>query len=206
MGKHKHTIDIGNADIYKYYCKRTGNPHNLTQRKYFEIFKVYIDYVKELMVYNSFKFTMPNRLGVLSIYGYKVKLKLTPEGELDKRNLRVDWYNTKKYWAELYPGKTPQELKEIKDKPKLFYTNKHSDGKRYRIHWNKVTAIFKHKRTYKTSPVRQFVRYIAKAIIQDNRLDFNQFDPGTINYTMIRKSTQRRMEERDRELCGMESM
>lgn len=206
MGKHAHTIDLGNSDIFKYYCKETGNPHKLKQTKYFEIFEEYIDYIKYLMVYNSFKFTMPYRLGVLSIYGYKVKIKLNPDGSLDKRNLRVDWHSSKKLWAEMYPGKTPEELKQIPNKIKLFYTNAHSDGKRYRIFWDRKTAVFKNKRLYCCTPVRQFTRFIAKAIIKDKRLDFNQFDPHNINYVMLRKSTQRRIEERNKELCGMESM
>lgn len=206
MGKHKHTIDVGNPEIFKHYCKVTGNPHNLTQGKYFEIFDMYIDYVKHLMVYNSFKFTMPYRLGTVAIYGYKVKIKLMPDGSLDKRNLRIDWNATKKYWAEIYPNKTPQELKLIKNKPKLYHTNKHSDGKRYRIQWIRTTATFRFKMHYNVKPLRQFVRFIAHAIIHDKRLDFNQFDPGIIDYTLIRKSTQEKMKERERELCGMESM
>ena len=37
MGAHKYKIDYGNTDIFKYYKKKTGNPHKITQKKYFDI-------------------------------------------------------------------------------------------------------------------------------------------------------------------------
>lgn len=187
MGVHKYKIDYGNTDIFKYYKEKTGNPHKLTQKKYFDIFEEFITYVKELMLNNGFSYHMPARLGNLHFYKYKVKIRLNPDGSLDKRNLRVDWDATKKFWAELYPGKTIQELKEIKDKPRLFYMNKHTDGFRIRLKWDKTTAYYKYKSYYRLKLVRQFARQVAEVVKSNPNVDFMQFDPTGIDYKTIRR-------------------
>lgn len=193
----RHTIDLGNTEIFKYYCQKTGNPHNLTQKKYFEIFKEYIEYVKKMMMENSFRFAIPGRLGYLYIYGYKVKYKLDENGNLDKRSLRVDWDATKKYWKELYGDLTVAELKEIKGKPKIYLLNKHSSGKRFRTQWNKTTAIFNNKRLYSIKGVRQYSRQLAKTVKNNPNIDFTEFNVAGIDYAGIRRIDKIRLLERE---------
>jgi hypothetical protein len=201
MGKHKYTMDMGNTEIFAYYKRKTGNPHNLTQGKMMEIFDKYITYVRKLMIENSFKFRIPHRQGSLYFYKYKVKYKLTESGKLDKRNLRIDWFNTKKYWSELYPGKTPEELKLIKCKPRLYHLNNHTDGQRVRMHWSRTTAVFKNKMVYSVKPLRVFTRQLAKALKTNPAIDFSGFDAGTIDYATVRRINKIRMQS-----CGMENM
>jgi hypothetical protein len=200
MGKHKYKADKGNTDIYNYYKKRTGNPHNISQGKMMEIFDKYISYVRQLMIENSFKFRMPG-LGTLSFFKYKVKYRLTEEGNIDKRNLRVDWAATKKYWAELYPDKSYEEIVKIMNKPKLFHLNPHTEGNRVRLTWTRTTAIFKFKMAYSAKPLRVFTRELAKALKSNPNIDFAGFDPGLIDYSTVRKVTKERMQQ-----CGMGSM
>lgn len=178
MGPHKYKITYGNNEIFKYYVTKHGNPSGITKGKYFQIFKEYIAYVRHIMIHNSFTFHMPGKLGSLYFFKYKVKLKLTEDGKLDKRNLRVDWINTKKLWSEVYPGKTPAELKLIKNKPKLFHLNKHSDGFRIRCHWDKTTAVFRYKSIYKIKLLRVFSRELAKGMLTNPKIDFGTYDPS----------------------------
>ena len=194
----KYNIDVGNTEIFKYYCKETGNKYKLTQGKYFQIFKEYIDYVKELMMNNSFRYSMPGRLGYLYIYGYKVKYRLDEFGNLDKRCLRVDWDATKKYWKELYGDLTPAELKLITNKPKIYLLNKHSDGKRYRTQWNRTTAVFKNKRLYSIKGVRQYSRQLASVVKNNPNIDYTSFDTIGIDYSEVRKINKLRLEEREK--------
>jgi len=178
MGPHKYKINYGNVEIFKFYKDRYKNPAKLTKGKYFEIFKEYITYLREIMIYNSFTFHIPGKLGSLYFYKYKVKIKLTEDGKLDKRNLRVDWINTKQLWSELYPNKTASELKLIENKPRLFHLNKHSDGYRIRCHWDKSTAVFRHKHIYKLKLLRVFSRELAKGMLTNPNIDFGTYDPS----------------------------
>lgn len=178
----KHPIDYGNEDIFRYYVKKTGNPNNLKQGTFFKIFKEYIQYVRQLMIENAFQFTLPYNMGKFRLYKYKVKIRFDENGNLDKRNLRPDWDATKKYWTQLYPGKTMAELKLIPDKPKLYFTNKHTDGFRIRLRWFKGTALFKHKAIYRLKLLRVFAREIAKAVKENPHIDYLTFNADDINF------------------------
>ena len=124
----KLVTDYGALDIYKYYCKKTGNPRNLTQAEYSAITKQFFAKIFDELIFKGREFTMPNRLGNLRVRKYKNRPKLDKNGKLDKRSLAPNWKATKQLWAEQYPGKTLQELKEIKHKQVIFYMNKHTDG------------------------------------------------------------------------------
>ena len=178
----KYPIDYGNEDIFKYYIKKTGNPNNLKQKVFFQIFKEYIQYVRQLMIENAFQFTLPYNMGKFRLYKYKVKIKFDENGNLDKRNLRVDWDATKKYWAQLYPGKTMAELKLIDNKPKLYFTNKHTDGFRIRLRWFRGTALFKMKSIYTLKLLRVFSREIAKAVKENPHIDYLTFNADDLNF------------------------
>jgi len=180
----KRNADYGSNDIYKYYCRKTKNPKKLTQTQYFEVFDEFMAHVKHLMMFNSFTFLMPHRLGGIRIFKYKPPLKLDDKGNLSKRNLRPDWKVTINYWKELYPDKTGEELKEIKGKPIIYHLNKHTDGYKTRFGWDKSTAIVKNIRGYSIQPLRCFLREIAKTIKENPKIDF-----GGLNYTGLDYNT-----------------
>ena len=54
-------------------------------------------------------------------------------------NLKIDWKKTKELWEKKYPGLTSEEIIEIKDKPKVFYLNEHSNKYRMVYCWDRRT-------------------------------------------------------------------
>lgn len=186
----RYPIDYGNTDIYNFYKKKLNNKVKVSQKVYFAIFDEYISYVKHLMIYNSFRYTLPYGWGSVHFYKYKVKFKLKEDGTLDRRNLRIDWGASKKLWAEMYPDKTPEELKLIEGKPRLTFLNKHSNGYRVRCRWDKTTVTIKHKIFYNVKMLRCFSRELAKGIKEHPEIDYMTFDTSGINYRKIRKIDQ----------------
>ena len=92
---------------------------------------------QEAMILDNGKIQMPY-LGYLKV----VKRKRTPfieDGELKKMHMPINYYETKKLWAETYPGKTMAELKLIKNKPTVMHTNEHTGGFIARVIWTKGT-------------------------------------------------------------------
>jgi hypothetical protein len=53
---------------------------------------------------------------------------------------RPNWKATKELWAEKYPARTAEELKQIKNKPLIFHKNDETDG--YRFSLEKVKCKF----------------------------------------------------------------
>lgn len=62
---------------------------------------------------------------------------------------RTNWGDTYKLWAQLYPGKTVEELKEIKGKPFVNFRNKMGSVS-FQLSWIKINSICK---TYEHIPV-----------------------------------------------------
>lgn len=172
----KLTTDYGAVDIYRYYCKTTGNPRNLTQAQYSEITKKFFNEIINSMIYKGIEFSFGYRLGSIRIRKSKLDVKFNKEGKLDKRKFAPNWVATKKLWAETYPGLSMKELKLIKDKPIVYYLNKHTDGYRHKWHWDRSTRIAKNSTGYLVEVVRSADRKLAKAL-QDPTLgiDYSLF-------------------------------
>ena len=118
--KGKHNSDVTVDDFYKYYASKVHNP---VSRKVFGDF--YRDMFKEFsqLMLNG-KEVKLNNIGGFKVIEYKPKL--LKNGELNKRVLVPDWVKTKEYWVELYPGKSPEELKLIKELEDIRLFGRHS--------------------------------------------------------------------------------
>jgi len=168
--------DYGALDIYKYYCKTTGNPKNLTQLEYSRITKKFFTKILDNLIMRGSEFTFPNRLGNLRVRKQKIAVKLNKYGNLDKRYFAPDWAASKKLWAEMYPGKTKEELKLIKGKPVLYHMNNHSDGYKHSWHWDVSTRIARNSSGYSIEVVRTADRRLAAALKnEDLHLDYSTF-------------------------------
>jgi hypothetical protein len=64
-------------------------------------------------------------------------------------NKRTNWADTYKLWAELYPQKTVEELKEIKGKPFVNFRNKMGNVS-FQVSWIKINQLCK---TYEHVPI-----------------------------------------------------
>ena len=114
---------------------------------------------------------MPARLGYLRIKKKLVEVKLDKEGNVDARRLSVDWKKTKKYWQELYPGLTPQEISKLEGKPVIRELNESTDGYRMSWFWDKLTSTMKNQSAYYIGMTRSNDQMLSRGI-KFNHLNF----------------------------------
>jgi len=168
--------DYNSYTIYKKYCEDTGNPRKLSKKQYSGILKEFFKKIIDSMIMQAVEFTFPHRLGNLRIKKTKIKIKLDNKGNLDKSRLAPDWGACRKLWAKEYPGKSLKEIKEIKDKPMIYHTNRHTDGYRHKWHWDKTTCLVKNNSAYSLEMCRAVDRKLAKALKDENlSLDYSLF-------------------------------
>lgn len=173
--KNKVQIDFGAPDIYKYYCEKTGNPLKLSQKQFTKITKNFFEVTTDKMMLENFEMVFPKRLGNLRIVKEKYKVKLTPEGDLDKRKLKVDYAATKKMWREEYPDKTMEEIFTIPQKPVIYHQNKHTNGYICKWYWDKRTCMVRNATYYKFSSARAVKRKLAK-LLKNTELNLNFYE------------------------------
>ena len=126
--------DFNIRDSYKLY-KDKENPV-LDIKDYISICN---NYNKFLMnkVFEGFEVTIPSRLGTLQILGTKQKIEFRENGE---PKLPPDWKKTKELW---------DRCPECKEKgQRVFHTNDHTGGVRYRLAWSKKRVLTKNKSFY----------------------------------------------------------
>lgn len=164
--------DFGATDIYKFYCKTTGNPLNLSMAELTQINKEFYEAKISELILKGNEFAMPHLLGGLRVARYKMKIKMNKDGKLDKRRLAPNWIATKRLWAEQYPGLTPSELKLIKGKQIIYHTNRHTDGFTHKWYWDRSTCIAKNSSGYTIEICRAVDRKLAK-YLQDEELNLD---------------------------------
>ncbi len=136
---------IINYGLYIYYrslLKMQGyldkrSDFNVHYLKYCEVLRLFNKKTKDAIIYNSWIFKMPYRLGTIYIKRIKMKLALYESGELDTRGLVPDWPKTYVLWERIYPGKSKDELKQIRGKKIVYLLNEHTSGYKMIIHWQK---------------------------------------------------------------------
>jgi len=135
-------------------------------------------WMQEIVIGKGLIFRLPYRLGDIICKKIKTKLRLDWKGNIITRSLPVDWYKSKQRWAEMWPGLTPKELKEIKGKPLIYILNEHSDGYRYQIIWDRARCVVKNKKVYNFVPNRANHRYLAQVVKSPTgRVDYYEIKP-----------------------------
>lgn len=151
-GKNKVQNPITIVDIYKDYVKNIGGSEDLYYVDYntfSNIWKEYISFIIEEVLFKGKKFKMPNNLGVLQI----IKKKVSSSNIL---TMPIDWKTT------LEVGK------------KVCFFNDHTGGFKYLFRWNKTNSTIKFKYYYAFSATRTLKRKLARLII-DNKVDFFEY-------------------------------
>jgi len=169
-GKRKVLADYKFADIYKFYKEQYGDKaldKAIVKKLYSRIFPEIV----KLMVFNTLDYRMPAQLGYLRVKKKEVTPKLDENGNLDARNLSVNWKKTKKLWLSLYPDKTAEEIKSIEGKPVVRELNDHSDNYRMSWFWDKTTCNIKNQSAYYVDITRDNDK-ILSAGIKMNNLNF----------------------------------
>ena len=167
-GKGKKTCDVTKYDFFSHY-RRNVKLQKLERKAYSAFLKDLFSTYSELIVREALELKL-GKLGKIRIQSRQLH-PVNKDGKLAK-SLQVDWMKTWGYWEVEYPGKTRQEITEIKNKPVLYFENEHTNGEFYRHIWDNSTAIVKYKRFYKFKASRQYSRLIAKVVKDPNRKVF----------------------------------
>ena len=151
-GKRKLVADFKTKDLYDFY-KEKYKERALDKKTFLSIWKRFIDIRMQMIIYENLEFYLPHRLG-------SIMIKLGQDANRINRNGKyqfiVDYGASKKKWAELYPDKTPEEIKAIKNKPLIPVFNKTTDGRRVYWRWDKITCNFKNKSCYRKKVIRKW--------------------------------------------------
>ena len=124
-------------------------------------------------IFAGFIFDLPYKLGSLGIIQKQMKITFGKDGELIKRNLSIDWNNTLILWRKSYPEcKTKEDFKKIRDKPLCYYTNEHSDGRRFMFHWKKKYISIKNKSVYCFNVAKQHKEGLRDLIYSNPNIQF----------------------------------
>ena len=120
---------------------------------------IYLQITNQFMKFLSFKLlsqgeiNIPERLGKLSIYGKKVKVKVE-DGQI--KGLAPDWVKTKELW---------ESDKEAKNKKQLLYHfNEETNGIRYKYVWSKNRVLVSNKTLYNLRMTRTNKRELSKLV------------------------------------------
>jgi len=128
--------------------------------------------IARLIVQENLELNMPERLGTLRVRKFKININKA-DGEIDITRLGPDWQASRKLWKELYPEKSPQELKAIKNKPIVRHLNKHSNGYSHEFYYNKQISNVKNKSAYSFAPARGIKNLLTSTIKDPNiKADF----------------------------------
>jgi hypothetical protein len=164
----KMSVKYGIREAYRYYKSRVDNP--IPYKKFREVWITLIDKVTKGIVEEGKDFTMPYRLGSVGIRKQKIRVKMNPDGSIDKRYLRPDWKATKELW------KRDEEAK--KDKRLVFHLNRHFGGYNAKWFWDKSTCIVKNQAAYSLTMSRENKRKLSEAIFdEDLEVDYYEQKP-----------------------------
>lgn len=163
----KDKVDYTTKDFYKYYKSISKNP--VSYLIFSTILTQYFEYRIQLLIFNNIDINFPYRMGTLGIRKVGDCIYLTKDGKL---KYLVDWGSTNKLWSKIYPNSTAEEIKKIKNKPLIYYTNDHTNGKVYDFIWDKFTSNFKYKSYYKFSITRKWKRTLKNFIVNSKNIKY----------------------------------
>ena len=160
--RNKIKIHYGMKDYYNHYISSykvndindEDNPYIISSQTYNNIITDFNSGIVDLILEEQYDFKIPFRLGMIGIRKFKPRLGIDDNGKLINK-LPVNPRATRELWD------SDPEAK--KNKVYIRYTNKHSDGYVFTIHYfKKYKAKYKNKSVYKFEPVRSFTNNLAK--------------------------------------------
>jgi hypothetical protein len=159
-GGNKIQADYTFTDFYKEYKKSAKKPINKKDAR--EIIQKYNTEMLKKVIYDGFDFPLRPKLGSIRIRKFDNSLKLNENGEI-RNKLSPNWTKTVQLWKNKYGDLSPEELKEIEDKPIVYHLNEHTDGIIFKWFWDKVTCTVPNQSAYSLSIIRQMKREAAQA-------------------------------------------
>lgn len=168
----KYRIVFGSNTAYRKWLTKGYRKSGISQKIHGEIMKDFAYAIIDLMLYKNFEFKMPYRLGYLYMHKIKNKIKLTKDGELNKKSLIIDYGASYKMWKGMYPELTRQEIFAIPNKKYVYHLNEHTDGYVIKVYWDKTVCRVKNQRVYSFKLMKTIRLYTAKVIKENPNLDF----------------------------------
>lgn len=143
---------LGRDGGYKFFKEKYGR-NNISDNEYSKICQEFNQRLSDRIIKESFKFLLPGRLGSLYIRRKAIPFKIK-DGKLDTTKLHVDWKATWEYWNKKYPNVSKKDIKDIKNKKLVFFTNEHTDGDFMEWFWDKYSMNVKNNQSYKFKCVK----------------------------------------------------
>lgn len=170
--KEKYEAHIKSLDFYKYYTAKYLFYYIKTRKFVNRESFYYVDYttynlvldrfnelLRDEIIYKSFEFSMPARMGLLKIGKTKTEPYINKEGEFIN-NLPVDWNSTIALWESDSEAKANKKL--------IRHTNEITKGYIAKWKYSVFQATYRWKNVYKFIPCRTAKVKLAKAIKDPN--------------------------------------
>ena len=164
--KGRHISEILTQDLYKEYLAginpvesitgkgKTLGSYKIKPKKYGDVLKDLNESIIRLIVLENFEYRLPFSLGKISMVQKKVKFKLDSDGNLNTKNLSVDFKATKELWSNDIAARESKQL--------IFHTNEHTNGCRMAFWWSKKGVKCQGLDVYYFTPCRAMKRSPAK--------------------------------------------
>jgi hypothetical protein len=153
--KNKFEVNIGYNEIYNHY--KEHSPNGVDKKKHNKVFSEIFDNIMELVIKEGYNIKFPHKFGSLEIQKKKQKIVYNTDGSVNRIYYKVDWDATKKHWKNKYGDIPLNELKDIKNKPKIYCKNKY----RMKFKYIKDDATYKSKSVVMFIPNRKWCRELA---------------------------------------------
>lgn len=137
-------------DSYVVYKNMSVNPINISQ--YVQIINHFMKFLSSKLL-STGEIIIPERLGKLSIFGKKVKIRIE-DGKI--KGLAPDWVKTKELWDSDSIAKQNKQL--------VYHFNEETNGIRYKFAWSKNRVLVSNKTLYNLRMTRSNKRELSKLV------------------------------------------
>lgn len=150
------------VDIYNFYVKTYGNPHDIQLATFSAIVKDFNKEVMRRILLQTLVFKLPSKLGTFSIGKLKHDV-IIDENDNIKRFIWYppDWKSTKELWA-----RDPQAKKE---KRIIRYMNDHSDGYTFTLFWDRSSCRVMNFKWYKAKLLKANKELLGSEVLAGNK-------------------------------------
>ena len=151
--KHKNLKDAYQEE----YLKNTDNPNAVDYNLFKGIVQLFFIFLLK-KIFDGDEVTLPARMGTLFIRGTKEKPRL--EGN-EIKGLSINWGKTK-----ALRNSCPEAMEK---RTRVYNTNEHSSGIRYKFIWSKSRVLVQFKSVYSFRMIRSYKRELSRLIINEKK-------------------------------------
>lgn len=167
-GKRKLIASYKSDDIYKFYLHKYGEKA-LSKEKFWSIWNAFIEARMKMVIFENLELYLPYRLGSLRIRLGGESIKIDKNGNV---KYSIDYGASNKLWQKMYPNLSSEEIKKIPKKPKVYFTNEHTNGRRLYWFWDKLTSNFKNKSAYRLDITRKWDRMLSLKVQKTKKIEY----------------------------------